>query len=609
MGRQTPRPQFRAGHRTHFALRRVWLFLALALLPGAPPLFAASFTATLDRDTITLGESAQLTLLFEGGAPSAAPAPPTLPGVQVAGGGQSSQFSVVNGQMTSSISYTYALTPTQVGEIAIPAIQARVGARTLASQPLKLRVLRPGAPPPNAEAQAKSLAFLRLVVPKSDLYVGETIVAELQLYVRQGVQDIKNLEFTATPANGVTLGKPTQGQQRRAQVGAGVFAVVPFLMTLTAGRTGALTVGPITCTVLAQPPGDRRSRDPLDPFGIFQRPNYQQLALATEEVKLQGLPLPPENAPPDFNGAVGSFTLSLSAGPTNVAVGDPITVHVQINGHGPIESLTLPEQPAWREFKTYPPTTKVDLTDALGLQGTKAFEQVVVPQNAEVRALPPLSFSFFDPDAKVYRTLTHPAVPLVVRPAGATPMPTLAGATTGKGEDQPAKQDIVPIKQRLGIVAQIQPPLVRQPWFLSLQAVPVLAWAGLLAWRKRTDALAHNPRLRRRRQVAQVIRDGLEQLRRLAAEKNSDEFFATLFRLLQEQLGERLDVPASAITEAVVEERLRPRGVPAAIQESVQELFQMCNLARYAPVKSSQELAGIIPRLEQTLRDLQGLEG
>ena len=35
---------------------------------------------------------------------------------------------------------------------------------------------------------------------------------------------------------------------------------------------------------------------------------------------------------------------------------------------------------------------------------------------------------------------------------------------------------------------------------------------------------------------------------------DSDQFFATLSRLLQEQLGERLDLPASAITEAVIEE-------------------------------------------------------
>jgi len=97
-------------------------------------------------------------------------------------------------------------------------------------------------------------------------------------------------------------------------------------------------------------------------------------------------------------------------------------------------------------------------------------------------------------------------------------------------------------------------------------------------------------------------------MRRLAAANQSDPFFATLFRLLQEQLGERLDLPASAITEAVIDEHLRPRGVPESVLGRVHELFQTCNLARYAPVKSSQELAALIPKFEASLRELQALD-
>jgi hypothetical protein len=48
--------------------------------------------------------------------------------------------------------------------------------------------------------------------------------------------------------------------------------------------------------------------------------------------------------------------------------------------------------------------------------------------------------------------------------------------------------------------------------------------------------------------------------------------------------------------------------VPEAVLGRVQDLFQSCNLARYAPIKSSQELAALIPKLEATLRELQALE-
>jgi hypothetical protein len=299
--------------------------------------------------------------------------------------------------------------------------------------------------------------------------------------------------------------------------------------------------------------------------------------------------------------------MTLTAGPTNVTAGDPITVKIQISGRGTLDSLTLPDQPAWHDFKTYPPTTKLEFADQLGLQGTKTFEQLVTPQNSDLKALPPVSFSFFDPDQKAYRTIAQPALPLVVRPSGSVAAPTVVAAAAGKPESPPATQDIVPIKQRLGPLAQVNGPLVRQSWFLALQGVPLVAFVSMVVWRRRTDALANNPRLRRRRQVVHIIQEGMDELRRLAARNNSEEFFATLFRLLQEQLGERLDLPASAITEAVIEERLRPKGAPEATLAPLQELFQTCNLARYAPLKSSQKLAAIIPKLEAVLCQVREL--
>jgi hypothetical protein len=142
---------------------------------------------------------------------------------------------------------------------------------------------------------------------------------------------------------------------------------------------------------------------------------------------------------------------------------------------------------------------------------------------------------------------------------------------------------------------------------LAAQSVPVMAFLAAFAWRRRTDSLANNPRLRRQRRVAQMVHDGLGELRQLAKQNNSDEFFATLFHLLQEQLGERIECPASSITEAVIEEKLRPREVAEPTLAALHELFQMCNLARYAPVKSSQELAALVPKVEKVLGDLRDI--
>jgi hypothetical protein len=148
--------------------------------------------------------------------------------------------------------------------------------------------------------------------------------------------------------------------------------------------------------------------------------------------------------------------------------------------------------------------------------------------------------------------------------------------------------------------------VVFQTKFIALQSVPVLAFLAAFVWRKRTDNLANNPRLRRQRAVAQLVRNGLAELRQFAAENKPDEFFALLFRLMQEQLGERLDCPATAITEAVVDD---PRlGASPELQTALRELFQLCNQARYAPVRGVSELNSVAVRLEKAINELQALK-
>jgi hypothetical protein len=569
---------------------------------------AASFTATLDRDTITLGEGATLSLSFEGGTPDNVPVPQGIPNLQVTETGTSTQFSFSNGQSSSTVIHTFRLTPQQPGDYTIPALTAAVGGQQLTSQPVTLKVLRPSAPSPSAMNSGSETAFLKLVLPRREVYVGETFTAQLQLHLLNRVQSVNQIQLAAFPADGFNVGKMVEGQRRQVQLGNSVYTVIPVEVALKAIKAGNLTIGPVVFSLVIELPSNRQ-RDPFDPFGMFNRGEQRQMSVATTAETVQSLVVPRENAPPDFNGAIGRFTMAMSAGPTNVAAGDPITVKVQISGRGSLDALTLPEQPAWHDFKIYPPTTKVETTDQLGLQGTKTFEQIVTPESAEIKALPAVSFSFFDPEVKAYRTLTEPAVPLIVRPGGVTAAPTvLASSKGGPDNAPPVSQDIVPNKQRLGTLAQIGPPLAQQAWFLVLQGVPLLAFISAVVIRRQADNLANNPRLRRQRQVSHLVAQGIGDLKRFAAENNSEQFFATLVRLLQEQLGERLDLPATAITEAVIEERLRPAGVSETILNPLQELFQLSNLVRYAPTKTSQELVALLPKIESLLANLRSLK-
>jgi hypothetical protein len=578
------------------------LFMA-ALIFRATPADAASLTASLDRDTITLGDTATMSLAIEGGQAQNLPTP-SVPGLRIAQSGSSQNVSIINGQMTSTVTVTFSVTPLRAGEFTIPALAADVNGQRLATEPLHLSVQKAAAPSAAAVNSGSEVAFLKLVLPHEKIYSGQTIIGRVELYLRDDVQNFGNFQFTGTPAEGFTVGKMIEGQRGRAQVGNHGYNVISVMLPLTAVKSGVLTIGPFTANIVVVLPSQNQGGDQFF-RQFFNQGEQRQLTLAADPITVTASPLPAVNVPSDFNGAIGNFALNVTAGPTNLTVGDPITVRVQISGRGALDAVTLPAQDAWHDFKTFPPTSTITNTDQFGFQGIKTFEQIVSPLNSDVHELPPFSFAFFNPDDGAYHTLTQPATPLLVHSAGATPLPTMAGNKNSSAEPPASPQDILPIKENLGTLAPAGGPLLASPKFLAMQSVPVMAFLAVFIWRRRTDNLANNPRLRRQRAVAQLVRDGLNDLRRFATENKPDEFFAALFRLLQEQLGERLDCPASAITENVIDEHPVLRNAPPATRAGLHELFQLCNQARYAPVRGSSELNSVAGQFEKTSGELQ----
>jgi hypothetical protein len=581
---------------------------ALILCTATATAGAASLTASLDRDTIVMGETATMSLAIEGGQANNLPAP-AVPGLRIGQSGNSQNVSIINGQMTSTVTVTFSVTPQRTGEFTIPAMTADVNGQHLTTQPLKLTVRKADAPSAAAVNSGSEVAFLKLVLPQEKIYSGQTIIGRVDLYLRNDVQNIGNFQFTSTPAEGLSVGKMVEGQRGRAQIGNRSYTVIQLMLPLTAVKSGPLTLGPFTAGVVVVLPSQNQGGNGI--FQFFNQGEQRQVALTSEQLTIQALPLPAENVPADFNGAIGNFSLNVTAGPTNLTVGDPITVRVQISGRGALDAITLPAQDAWRDFKTFPPTSTVTNTDQFGFQGIKTFEQIITPLNADVHELPPFTFSFFNPDDGAYHTLMQPATALAVHSAGAAALPTIAGNRNSSAENPASPQDILPIKENLGTLVQIPAgrnavePLLARPVFLAVQSLPVIAFFAAFIWRKRADSLANNPRLRRRLAVAQLVSNGLADLKKFAAENKPDEFFATLFRLLQEQLGERLDCPASAITENVVDEHALLRGASATLREALREQFQLCNQARYAPVRGSSELKSVAAQFEKTVGELQ----
>jgi hypothetical protein len=577
------------GHRpTRRILVVAFATLGIAILST---LHAASFQANLDATFIFANEQATLSLTIENARPTVAPRPTPVPGLQFRAAGQSDGIRLINGQRATSLTYLYTVQATAPGQYTIPAIRIRIAGQELVTEPIQLNVL----PAEVIDPQQRN-AFLRLLVPRTNLFVGEVLPIQIRLYARHGsLRDIPQLQ-----QEGLTLGRINQHPVRKSFLGGIEYSLVIFETYISPARSGRLTLGPANLPMNLPVEGGRTD--------LFGRPlDSRQVLLPSQSITLDVSPLPTEGRPPNFNGAVGDYSFSVHISTNVVAVGDPITLTVEISGDGPIEPLQLPNLEHWTDFdfRVYPPVSQALTTDAFGVKGVKTFDQVIIPTSPNVEQIPPIAFSFFHPESRSYRTLAHPATPITVRPTTSIASRPAAFPPTADNDSQDPASGLIHIKPRLVLQASARPPLLTQPWFLAVQSLPVAAFFTAFLWRRRQERLAADPSLHRRHRVARFTRTGVAELRQHAAQGNSSMFFALLFRLLQEQIGEKLHRPAPAITEAVLDDQLDPLCLDPDHVQLLRELFQLCNQSRFSPHNASTDLNLLLPRAVDLLEQLE----
>jgi len=214
---------------------------------------APSLTASLDRDVVPIGETVTLTLVFQDANPRATPTFPPIPGITVGGVSQGSEFTVVNGQTSSKLSFSYTLVPSQLGDIVIPAMRVRVDGSDLTTPLLKLNVVKNDAAA--APDVANKTAFLKLVIPRTNLVVGEALPVDVNLYVLEG----REAHLPQIETAGFTVGKIQQQGQTRTRVGNQLFTLVTFKTYVSPVRSGSLPLGPATMQLSIPRPNARRT--------------------------------------------------------------------------------------------------------------------------------------------------------------------------------------------------------------------------------------------------------------------------------------------------------------------------------------------------------------
>jgi hypothetical protein len=546
--------------------------------------FAAepNFTASVDRTEITLGEQIQLTLRYDNLSAAGSPQLPQLDGFTVQYAGPQQQISIVNGERTDSVSHIFLLTPTREGTLNIPAFSLQVGGKVLASQPIAVKVGKAGQQGSGAE----DYFALKLLPPRPEIFLNEIVPVDLKFYIRSGLR--YRSQMPTISADGFTELKLQRPAESQETINGKSFIVYTFRALTSPLRTGTLSLGPAQTSVDVFVESQRRRRafgfD--DPFfdSFFGGGETKRVAVTSPPVKVLVRPLPDAGKPADFSGAIGRFVLDVSAKPTTLRAGEPVTLSVRVGGQGNLATVAPPKFVPPEGFKSYDPVVKSKQTDELGLTAEKVFEQVIVPLSARASVIPPITFSYFDPEQARYATLSKGPIQLNVQEAPGGAAPVVLGMAPPQTAPRPQEKlgaGIVYLKPDLGVVVGNAPALYRQAWFLAAQTVPALALFGAFLLKRHRDRLAGDIGYARSRRAYGIAQRRLGQAGAQMAKPPA--FYAAIFKCLQDYLGDRLNLPSSGITSAIVEEQLRPRGVANDLCEGLKQLFADCDTARFAP--------------------------
>ncbi len=608
--------------------QRVGVFLTVVAVSSLAFAEGISVQARVDRNHVPLNGRMQLSLDVNG-TQNARPPDLTLDGFDAQYLGPSTQISIINGQMSSSVSHTYVLTPKKEGTFTIGPIAVNVDGKTYQTQPIDVQVLpsasivTQGAEPAEETGGAPQLGDhlqLQLGVDKTKAYLNQAIPMKLQLLVGQVA--VRGIEMPTLQADGFLVKGLQQPKQSDVVIGAESYTLLEFNTEVVPLRTGLLSLGPasINCQIVQRNRSHRRSASPFgdDPFeGFFGSDSLLEdffgssqlvpVSVRADPVTIEVLPLPAEDRPEDFAGAIGRFSLDVSAVPVEATAGEPITLTMTVRGNGNLDAIAPPAiigDPI--HFRIYEPKPQQN-RDSQNQQ--KIFEQVLIPTDPSVTQIPAVRFSFFDPEIGQYRTLTKEPIPIQVKPAPVQERPTLILAPQGPvGPERPEAlgRDIIYIKEDLGMLQPLGWAWYRSLWSWLLLILPLVLLGVSEILHRYYERLMADPGLARSSGAFKRAITQCQRAKQLQQAGKVVECYDEVFRALQRYIGDRFNLASEGLTKVELERHLKPREIPEELLGELASLFDQCDAARFAPTSvASSQMSTTLNSAESVLKRLE----
>lgn len=534
--------------------------------------------------------------------------PPQFEGFDVLAGptvSEGSSVSIVNGNVSqaSYVTYTYVVMAQSAGKFNIPVAEVKVEGKVYPSRPLLVEAVtgdvaqeQSGGAGESRSAGTQNGAIaaddivLRVIPSRQTVYKGQPVKVSFKLYTRAAISGIESAKYPAF--NGFwaqELNVDGYRWQRENYNGKVYDTRVIKETLLYPQQAGKLYIEQSSLTLVAQIVVQNRRQNLLDDFfgGQSVQEVRKTITAAPVQINVDDFP---SGAPSSFNGAVGKFQLNGGISSNTIAANSSNTYTLKIMGTGNLPLISAPKVEMPTSFEQYNMRTTESLSsNASGISGYRQFEYPFIPRAEGSYTIPPVEFSYFDPEQGHY-------VILSTQPATIEIKPDETGGATGRGLVSGVnKEDLKILDRDIRFIRIGNSELYRKstPWagtalyFGLLAALAVAAVVLYFVLRKHFEE-QKNTMLVKRKRANRVALQRLKAAQQYMERGEQRQFYEEMLRALWGYMSDKLNMPVANLTKDNMREELSRRGILPEQANRFIDIISSCEYAQYAPSASGQ---------------------
>lgn len=384
---------------------RLRLFFIIACLFFSNTLFA-DITIDISSDIVSAGESVVIQIQVENARSVKPVGEPQLDKALIEFSGTMSSFQNINGKSSRSIILQYTVITKQEGVLVIPPIEFEADGVIHTSTPVTIRVEKAKQPTKRNTRRGHSLIDEMFFFEENSEpeFIPEKIMSSSTHFVGQPVI-VRYFLMSDTP---VSFGQYEwyNVDQRSDFIIFRSEEKIPGIKVNKGGKE-YLRLHCGTWVLLPLRPGAYEIKNEIYHFEYLDKssafPVVRTHKVYYKPEKMQVLPYP-SDAPAEFHGAVGNFSVSVSPEMLATTVDTPAVFDVTVSGNGNLYSLQSPPMPEIEGLQFIQLEKKESYqVSSNTLSGKITFRWQVIPSGQGDISVEGMRLCFLDPEDKKYK--------------------------------------------------------------------------------------------------------------------------------------------------------------------------------------------------------------